>query len=127
MVKWKFAFNFKVLLYCFYSLSVKGKFFMTELIVWFPGDIEVFSDQLKRFSESVIDPKCLLKIAATSFCVDNNLSFSSKIIKIVTIFIREVRFTCFPKWFGIIINNTFLKLPQFGLFIQICQRSFVVT
>ena len=51
-----------------------------ELIVSFPDDIEVSSGQLKRFKESVIDPKCLLKIAATSFCFDNNLSFSSNII-----------------------------------------------
>ena len=33
----------------------------------FPDDIEVSSGQLKRFKESVIDPKCLFKIAATSF------------------------------------------------------------
>ena len=26
-------------------------------------------DQLKRFNESVIDPECLLKIVATSFCL----------------------------------------------------------
>ena len=51
-----------------------------ELIVSFPDDIEVSLDQLKRFKESVIDPKCLLKIAATSFCFDNNLSFSSNVI-----------------------------------------------
>ena len=30
-------------------------------------DIEVSSSQLKRFDESIIDPECLLKIAATSF------------------------------------------------------------
>ena len=35
----------------------------------FPDDIEVSSSQLKRFNESVIDPECLLKIAATSFCL----------------------------------------------------------
>ena len=51
-----------------------------ELIVSFPDDIEVTSGQIKRFKESVIDPKCLLKIAATSFCFDNNLSFSSNLI-----------------------------------------------
>ena len=28
----------------------------------FPDDILVSSDQLKRFDESVVDPKCLLKI-----------------------------------------------------------------
>ena len=35
----------------------------------FPDDIEIFSGQLKRFSESVIDSKCLLKVEATSFFV----------------------------------------------------------
>ena len=33
-----------------------------ELIVSFLDDIEVSSGQLKRFDESVVDPKCLLKI-----------------------------------------------------------------
>ena len=46
----------------------------------FPDDTEVFSDQLKRFNESIIDPKCLLKITSTSFYFDNNLFFSSNII-----------------------------------------------
>ena len=88
MVKRKFAVNFEFLLYCFYN-SVKGKLFIIELIVSFPDDIEVFSDQPERFNESVIDPKCLLKIAATSFCFDNNLLFSSNVIFFlyITIFI----------------------------------------
>ena len=47
---------------------------------WFPDDIEVSSGQIKRFDESVIDPKCLLKVEATSFCFYNNLFFSSNII-----------------------------------------------
>ena len=34
----------------------------------------------KIFNKSVIDPKCLLKVEATYFCFDNNLSFSSNII-----------------------------------------------
>ena len=40
----------------------------------------------------------------------------------VTIFIWEVRFTCFPKWFEITINTKFLKVLQFGLFFQIGQQ-----
>ena len=36
----------------------------------FLDDIEVSSDQLKRFDKPVVDPKCLLKIGATSFCFD---------------------------------------------------------
>ena len=35
----------------------------------FPDDIEVSSNQLKRFNESLIDPKCLLETAVTSFCL----------------------------------------------------------
>ena len=59
------------------------------------------------------------------FFLDNTLSFSSNIIFsyiFITICIWEVRFTCFPKWFGIKINTKFLKLLQFGLFSQICQQ-----
>ena len=48
-----------------------------KLIASIPDDNEVSSGQLKRFKEPVIDPKCLLKIAATSFCFDNNLSFQA--------------------------------------------------
>ena len=66
--KRKSAFDIEFFLYCFYTL-VKGNFLIMELIVSFPDDIEVSSSQLKRFNESVIDPKCLLKIAATSFCL----------------------------------------------------------
>ena len=64
--------NSLLLLNFFFSvfiISVKGKFFIMELIVSFPDNIEVSSSQLKRFNESIIDPKCLLKIAATSFCL----------------------------------------------------------
>ena len=42
--------------------------------------LEVSSGQLKRFNQSVIDPKCLLKVEATSFYFDNNLSFPGNII-----------------------------------------------
>ena len=48
-----------------------------ELIVSFADDIEVSSGQLNN---SVIDPKCLLKIEAISFCFDNNYPFLSNII-----------------------------------------------
>ena len=47
----------------------KANFLIVELIVSFSDDIEVSSSQLKRFNESVIDPECLLEIAATSFCL----------------------------------------------------------
>ena len=40
----------------------KANFLIIELTVSFPGDILVSSDELKKFDESVVDPKCLLKI-----------------------------------------------------------------
>ena len=52
-----------------FVLGWKEKFSIMELTVSFPDDIEVSSSQLKRFNESVVDPECLLKIAATSFCL----------------------------------------------------------
>ena len=54
-----------------------------KLIVSFPHDTEVFSGQLKRCTEHVIDPKYLLKITATSFCFDNNLSFQGTLYFLV--------------------------------------------
>ena len=76
MVKRKFTFNLEFFIYCLYTL-VKCKFLLMDLIVSFLNDIEVSSGQLKKFKESLIDPKCLLKITATSFCFDSNLSFQA--------------------------------------------------
>ena len=64
---------------CFYTW-VKCKFLIMELIVSFPENIEVPLSQLKRFNGSLIDLKGLLKVEVTSFCFDNNLSFSSNIL-----------------------------------------------
>ena len=74
-----------------------------ELILSFPDDTEVSSDQLKRFDESVVDPKCLLKIEGTSifFLLKFILFKQYYLFLYITIFILEVRFICFPKWFGI--------------------------
>ena len=63
-----------------FILHRKANFLIIELTVSFADNIKVFLGQLKRFNESVIDPKCLLKVEATSCCFDNNLSFSSNII-----------------------------------------------
>ena len=51
-----------ILNFCFtvFILRWKVNFFIIKLIVSFPDDIKLFSDQIKRFNESVIDPKCLL-------------------------------------------------------------------
>ena len=87
-----------------------------ELNLSFPDDMEVSSCQLQRFVESLIDPKCSLKIEATSFCFDKNLSFLGNIIfSYMLFFFSEVHFTCSPKWFGITINTKFLKV-LIGLF-----------
>ena len=48
----------------------KTHFLIMVLFLSFPDDIEVSSDQLKRFDESVVDPKCLLKIEVIFFCFD---------------------------------------------------------
>ena len=53
-----------------FILWCKANFLIMELILSFPDDIEVSSDQLERFEESVVDLKCLLKIEGTSFCFD---------------------------------------------------------
>ena len=52
-------------------------------------DVEVSSGQLKGFYKSLIDPKYLLKVEATSFCFDNNLSFSSNINSCILLFLFE--------------------------------------
>ena len=62
-----------------FMLGWKTTFSIMEPIVSFLDDTEVCPGQLKRFNKSVIDSKCLLKVEATSFCFDNNLSFSSSI------------------------------------------------
>ena len=103
----------------------KANFLIMELIVSFPDDIEVSSSQLKRFNESVIDPECLLKIAATSFCLITFYPFQATLYVLVYYyFIWELRFTCFPKWFRITINTKFLKLLQFGYLFRFCNRFF---
>ena len=56
----------------------------------FPDDILVSFDQLKRFDEFVVDPKCLLKFYAISFCFGKNLSSSSNIIfSCILLFLSE--------------------------------------
>ena len=88
MVNRKFVFNFDCFVYCFY-ICRKANFLIMELIVSFPDDIELSSGQLKIFTKSVIDPKCLLKFEATSFCFKNNLSFSSNIFSCILLFLFE--------------------------------------
>ena len=44
---------------------------------------------MKRFDESVVDAKCLLKIETTSTCFDKNLSFSSNIFSCILLSLFE--------------------------------------
>ena len=67
----------------------QDKFFNNWVNCVFPDDSEVSSGQLKRFNKSVIDPKCLLKVEETSFCFNNNLSFSSNIFSCILLFLFE--------------------------------------
>ena len=60
-----------------------------ELIASFPEDILVSWGQLTRFHESVVDPKYLLNIEATSFCFDKSLSFLSNIFSCILLFLFE--------------------------------------
>ena len=87
MVKQKIAFNFDFFVCSF--IWRKTNFLIMELIVSFPDDSEVSSGQLKRFNKSVIDPKCLLKVEATSFYFDKNSSFSSNIFSCILLFLFE--------------------------------------
>ena len=94
-----------------------------QLIVSFPDDTEVSSGQLKRFNESVIDPKFSLKVEATSFCFDNNLSFLSNIIFFVFHYILYFFLFLYEKYSLQAFQNGFGVQPtlslQSGLFTQI--------
>ena len=119
-----FTFNFEFFLYCLYT-SVKGKFFNNGVNCVIPWWHWSTSGQLKIFNNSAIDPECLLKIAATSFCLITFYPFQATLYVLVYYyFIWELRFTCFPKWFRITINTKFLKLLQFGYLFRFCNRFF---
>ena len=88
----------------------------------FPDDIEVSLGQLKRFNKSVIDPKCLLKVDATSFCFDDNLSFSSNIFSCILLFLFEkYGLHAFQNGFELQSTLSFSKYWE-HLFIQICHQ-----
>ena len=109
--------------YCFYTLA-KGKFFINGVncvISWWYW--------------SIFGPSKEIWLVCSWFeMFIENLShiilFWQKVILFkqhfiflyITIFIWEVRFACIPKWFGITINTKFLKVLQFGSFIQIYHQ-----
>ena len=89
-----------------------------ELLASFPDDSEVSSSLLKRFNNSVIDPKYLSKIAAiTIYPFQATLYFL-----VYYYFYLKSTALWFPKWFGVIINTKFLKVLKFGSSIQIYQQ-----
>ena len=61
MVKQKFAFNFDIFFIAF-ILWLKASFLIMELTMSLPNNTERSSRQLKRLNESVIDPKCSIKV-----------------------------------------------------------------
>ena len=107
----------------------KANFLIMELILSFPDDTEVSSDQLKRFDESVVDPKCLLKIQGTSifFLLKFILLKQYYLFLYITIFILEVRFICFPKWFGIYNQHEVPHSTAIWLIYSDFPPGFVVT
>ena len=97
---------FKPLSYCFWEtigFDVKASFASrprSRLISWYnkPGDItKEFREKAIQFHGTFhglkitnwIDPKCLLKVEATSFYFDNNLSFSNNIFSCILLFLFE--------------------------------------
>ena len=72
MIKQKFAFNFDFVFFIVFILRLKANFLIMELTASLHDDSEVFSGQLKRFNEYVIDLKCSMKVEATSFCFNSN-------------------------------------------------------
>ena len=72
--------NSHLILYFFFIAFILGEktnCLIMELIVSFPDVIEVSLGQLKRFNESVIDRKFLLKVEATSFYFDKVYPFQA--------------------------------------------------
>ena len=115
----KFAFNFDFLLIfsIVFIIWSKGSFLIMKLIASLPNDTEVSSGQLKRLSESVIDPTCSMKVEATSCCFNNNLFFSSNII-----------FSClllllFGKY-GLHVFQNGLKLQSALIFSKYCNLDY---
>ena len=109
MVKRKLVFDFDFFAYCSYIWQ-KANFLIMEVIVSFPDDNEVSSGQIKRFIKSVIDPRCLLKVEATSFCFDDNLFFRSNIFSCILLFLFETyHFHAFQNGLGLQPTLSFSK------------------
>ena len=108
MAEWKFAFNFEFSLDCLYT-SVKGKFFN--------NGISISSGQLKRFNQSVIDPKCYWKLRWGPFFI-TIYSFQA-ILYFLLCYYFYLRNTVYmlSKWLGILINTKFFKVLRFSVFI----------
>ena len=86
-----------------------------ELIASFPEDILVSWGQLTRFHESVVDPKYLLNIEATSFCFDKSLSFLSNIFSCILLFLFEK--------YGLHAFQNGLELPSTLSFSKYCNLA----
>ena len=108
-VKQTFAFNFEFFFVAF-ILWWKGNFSIMELILSFPN-WSIFGPtkeiwRVCSWSEMFIENWSNILLFWLKFI----LFKQHYIFLYITIFIWEVRFTCFPKWFGITINTKFLKV-----------------
>ena len=119
--------NSLLILNFFFILSYFGErqMFNNGVNYVFPDDIEVPSGQVKRFNESVIDPKCLLKSESTYACFDKKLFSSNNIFSCILLFLFwKYGLHAFKNGLVLInplINTKFVKVLQFVLFIKICH------
>ena len=101
-LKQKFAFNFEFFLYCFYTL-VKGKFFnngVNFVIPWWHWSIFWPTREIWRvcsWSEMFIENWRDIFL----FWLKSILFKQYYLFFYITVFILKIRFTFFPKWFGI--------------------------
>ena len=109
-----------VLSFIVFILRWKESFLIIELIVSFAEDSKRSSGLLKRFNESVTDPKCLLNCLIVLITIYH--FHATFYFLVYCCFIWEVQFTFFSKWFVITININFLKVLQFALFMQISTK-----
>ena len=74
--------------------------------------IALFPDNIEVFNESAFDPKCLLKVEATSFVLIIIYPFQATLYFLVYCYF----------YFRRRVYRYFLKVLQFGLFIEIFHQ-----
>ena len=103
--------------FIFFILWWKTKFLIMELIVSFPDDIEVSSNQSKRFNESVNWFGMFVENCSNILLFDNILSFSSNII-----------FSCILQFlfekYGLHAFQNYLELQSTLSFSKYCNLTY---